>query len=149
VRHLAAGLKDASLWTIIDDAASALMPLEQAARKLSESYRVVSASIPRSVPDPVDRAPARGLDRVAFVDATAAHGTYDRTLLLMLGQERAKVAIILDQDTLCLAARFDSNVSFLSLLELSGGMPTLVSIGKDRLGEVWQRLGVASADAPA
>lgn len=149
VRHLASGLEDASLWTLIDDAASALMPLEQAARKLSESYRVVPASIPRDLVGPEDRARGPGADRIAFVDATAAHGTYDRTLLLLLGQERAKVAIVLDQDTLCLAARFDSNVSFLSLLELSGGMPTLVSVGRNRLGDVWEKLGVTAADAPA
>jgi hypothetical protein len=65
-----------------------------------------------------------------------------------MGQERAKVAIVLDQDNLSLSARFDSHVNFLTLLGLSGGMPTLVSVGKDRLGEVWRRLGVSPADAP-
>ena len=152
VRHLVSGLSDSSLWGVIDDAASALVPLEQAARKLSESYRLLPSSSPASPPELADvvlRAGTSAVDRVAFVDASAAHGTYDKTLLLMMGQERAKVAIVLDQDTLSLSARFDSNVSFLTLLGLSGGMPTLVSVGKDRLGEVWRRLGVAPADAPA
>jgi hypothetical protein len=152
VRHLVSGLADSSLWRVIDDAASALVPLEQAARRLSESYRVVPSSPPEAPPELADislRAGTSGVDRVAFVDATAAHGTYDKTLLLMMGQERAKIAIVLDQDTLSLSARFDSKVSFLTLLGLSGGMPTLVSVGKDRLGEVWRRLGVAPADVPA
>jgi hypothetical protein len=155
VRHLTSGLADSSLWGIIDDAASALVPLEQAARKLADSYRVLRTSPPVDstglvdFADVAERAGTSGVDRVAFVDATAAHGTYDKTLLLMMGQERAKVAIVLDLDTLSLSARFDSKVSFLTLLGLSGGMPTLVSVGKDRLGEVWRRLGVAAADAPA
>jgi len=149
VRHLATGLADPSLWAAIDEAASALLPLEQAARKLSESYRIAPTSIPVDLRQLPDGSGTAAIDRVAFVDATAAHGTYDKTLLLLLGQERATVAIVLDQDTLSLAAPFDSKVSFLALLGLSGGMPTLVSVGKDRMDEVWQRLGVAPADAPA
>ena len=150
VRHLVAGIADASLWTPIDEAATALAPLEQAARKLSASYRVVETTpvVDDELAGVAERAGTLGLDRVAFVDATAAHGTYDKTLLLMMGQERAKVAIVLDQDTLSLSARFDSKVSFLALLGLSGGMPTLVSVGKDRMPEVWRRLGVGPADAP-
>lgn len=155
VRHLVSGLEDASLWGAIDDAARGLVPLEQAARKLSESYRLVpttrlSAALET---DPLSRARVRagtlGVDRIAFIDATAAHGTYDKTLLLLLGQERAKVAMVLDLDTLSLAAQFDSKISFLELLGLSGGMPTLVSVGKERLPDVWERLGVSSADVPA
>ena len=149
VRHLSSGLSDSSLWGAIDDAGSALVPLEQAARKLSESYRLVPAKASPELRELAERAGTQGLDRVAFVDATAAHGTYDKTLLLLLGQERAKVAMVLDLDTLSLAARFDSGVSFLALLGLSGGMPTLVSVGKDRLGDVWHKLGVAAADTPA
>jgi hypothetical protein len=151
VRHLVSGLADASLWGVIDDAATALVPLEQAARRLSESYRLVPSVPPVGFDDLADlvlRAGTSRVDRVAFVDATAAHGTYDKTLLLLMGQERAKVAIVLDQDNLSLSARFDSHVNFLTLLGLSGGMPTLVSVGQDRLGEVWRRLGVSPADAP-
>jgi hypothetical protein len=149
VRHLVTGLEDASLWGAIDEAASALLPLEQAARRLSEGYRLVPARAPAELFELTERAGTTGLDRVAFVDASAAHGTYDKTLLLMLGQERAKIAMVLDKDTLSLAARFDSKVSFLALLELSGGMPTLVSVAKEQLGEVWRRLGVSPGDAPA
>jgi hypothetical protein len=149
VRHLVSGLADASLWGDIDVAASGLLPLENASRKLSESYLVLPATTPDDLRDIAERSGTSDMDRVAFVDATESHGRYDKTLLLLLGQERAKVAIVLDQDTLSLAARFDSKVSFLTLLGLSGGMPTLVSVGKDRLGDVWHRLGVAPADVPA
>jgi len=152
VRHLTTGLRDPSLWALIDAAASTLVPLEQAARKLAASYRMVPASPPAILGEFGDlalRAGTMQVDKVAFVDATAAHGKYDKTLLLMTGQERAKVAIVLDTDTLTLSARFDSQVSFLTLLGLSGGMPTLVSVAKERLPDVWRRLGVAPADAPA
>ena len=148
VRHLVSGLEDNLLWGAVDDAASALVPLEQAARRLAEGYRLIPARTPPDLQALAARAGTLLLDQVAFVDASAAHGAYDKTLLLLLGQERAKVALVLDQDTLTMAARFDSHVSFLALLELSGGMPTLVSVGKDRLPEVWRRLGVSDADAP-
>ena len=83
---------------------------------------------------------------IAFVDATAAHGRYDKTLLLLLGQERADVATVLDRDTLTLAAPFDSGMNFLSFLGLSGGMPTLVSIPKTSMIDALRRLGAGSDD---
>ena len=145
VRHLTSGLSDASLWGAVDAAAAGLVPLEQAARKLAQGYVVLDAVAPVDVPS---GSGTESADRIAFVDATASHGKYDKTLLLLLGQERAKVAVVLDLDTLTLAAAFDSGISFLSLLGLSGGMPTLVSVQKERLADVWHRLGVAPADAP-
>ncbi len=148
VRHLSSGLTDASLWGAIDDAASTLLPLEQAARRVAEGYRLLPTKALPELRELTDRAGTTSLDRVAFVDATAAHGTYDKTLLLMLGQERAKVAIVTDLDTVTLAARFDSHVSFLALLDLSGGMPTLVSVTREQLSELWRRLGVVAGDIP-
>ena len=97
----------------------------------------------------VDLRPGTGVPAsirsLAFVDATAHHGKYDKTLLLLLGQERASIAMVLDLDTLTLAARFDSGVSFLELLGLSGGMPTLVSIPKKRLHEALEKLGASES----
>jgi hypothetical protein len=130
VRHLASGLSDASLWQPIDEAAAALESAERGARRVAERYQLLDA-------------PG---GRVAFVDASQHHGAYDKTLLLLLGQERARVAVVLDRDNVSLAAPFDSGVSFLELLGLSGGMPTLVSVGKSRLHEALQALGVADAD---
>ncbi len=138
VRHLAEGLTDASLWEAVDRAAAELAPIEAATRRIAEGYRVVDARPGPGVP-PTIRS-------VAFVDATAHHGKYDKTQLLLIGQERAGIAIVLDLDTVSLAARYGSGVSFLELLGLSGGMPTLVSIPKKRLAEALEKLG--ATDVP-
>jgi hypothetical protein len=139
VRHLAGGLTDASLWGPIDQAAAALAPIEELTRRIASGYALVDLRPPGGLP------PA--IRSLAFVDATAHHGHYDKTLLLLLGQERASLAMVLDMDTVSVAAPFGSGVSFLELLGLSGGMPTLVSIPKKRLHDTLSRLGVADADA--
>jgi hypothetical protein len=139
VRHLASGLSDASLWTPIDAAGAEFARSEEAARAVARNYVRMELGKNGALP-PTSTS-------VAFVDATKHHGEYDKTLLLLLGQERASIALLLDMDTLTLATRFDSGVSFLSMLGLSGGMPTLVSIQKSRLAEVLELLGVSDADA--
>jgi len=67
-------------------------------------------------------------------------------MLLLMGQERADIAILLDRDTLSLAAPFNSGFNFLSILGLSGGMPTLVSVPRARLSDTLARLGASPAD---
>jgi hypothetical protein len=119
----------------VDRAAAELGPIEALTRRIAEGYRVTemrgsSTGLPPSV---------RSL---AYVEATSHHGKYDKTLLLLLGQERAGVAMVLDLDTLTLAARYGSGVNFLDLLGISGGMPTLVSIPKKRMQETLKKLGV-------
>jgi hypothetical protein len=141
VRHLASGLADASLWAPIDAAAAELESIEATTRAVAALYRVFALGTERS-----DLLPPK-CDTLAFVDATAHHGKYDKTLLLLSGQERAAMALVLDMDTLSLAARFDSGVNFLKLLGLSGGMPTLVSVPKDRIGDIVAKLGISSQDA--
>jgi hypothetical protein len=138
VRHLADGLVDASLWEAIDQAAAELAPIEAATRRIAEGYRVVDVH-------PAGAFPA-AIRSLAFVDATAHHGKYDKTQLLLIGQERAGIAMVIDLDTVTLAARYGSGVSFLDLLGLSGGMPTLVSIPKKRLPEALEKLGVPAGD---
>src|SRR5580658_5238676 len=133
VRHLASGLGDASLWEAIDQAAAELIPLEEQTRKIATAYKRIELRPGSVLPE--------GVRSLAFVDATAHHGAYDKTLLLLVGQERAGVSMVLDQDTLTLAARYDSGVSFLELLGLSGGMPTLVSVPKTRLHDALRKLG--------
>ncbi len=129
VRHLADGLADAALWGPIDEAARQLDAIEERTRAVAARYRIVPAGRGKSI---------------AFVDATPEHASYDKTLLLLLGQERADLAVLVDRDTLSLAAPFDSGVSFLELLGLSGGMPTLVSVPATRLREALDRLGVTT-----
>jgi hypothetical protein len=141
VRHLAAGLEDASLWAAVDDAAAELAPIEELTRRIAGGYTVVDVRAADGVPS--------SATSLAVVDATAHHGKYDKTLLLLIGQERASLAMVVDMDTVTLAARFDSGVSFLELLGLSGGMPTLVSIPKKRMREALDKLGVGEADIPS
>jgi hypothetical protein len=138
VRHLASGLRDASLWEPIDRAAAELAPLEELTRRIASDYVLLDLPAGERLP------PA--IRSLAFVDATAHHGQYDKTRLLLTGQERAGIAVLVDMDTVTLAARYDSGVSFLELLGLSGGMPTLVSIPKKRLREALSKLGVGDAD---
>lgn len=138
VRHLAGGLSDASLWEPIDRAAAELAPIEELTRRIAAQYQVIQLPTGQTVPSAVRS--------VAFVDATAQHGKYDKTLLLLLGQERASLAMIVDMDTLTLAAGYGSGVSFLEMLGLSGGMPTLVSVHKSRIKEAFQKLGVDHAE---
>jgi hypothetical protein len=127
VRHLASGLADASLWTPIDAAAAELIPIEDETRRIAGRFREVA-------------------DGVVYVDATSRGGPYDKTMLLLLGQERATVAVVADADTVTVAAPFDSGRNFLELFSLSGGMPTRVSVQRARLSEVLARLGTSPSD---
>ncbi len=127
VRHLKSGLADVSLWQPIDEAASALAPIEEETERLARGYRLL------------------GTD-VMFVDATQRKGPYDKTLLLLLGQERARIAAVLDDDSFTLAAPFDSGMNFLTVLGLSGGMPTRVSVAKKHLPDALLALGVPAGD---
>lgn len=128
VRHLSTGLSDQGLWQPIDDAAHAYHAQEEEARRLARDY-VRLKGVPHGV---------------AFVDVTTSRKrAYDKTLLLLLGQERETISIVLDGDSVALAAAFDSGVDFLALLGLSGGMPTRVSVPRARLQDIWKALGVA------
>jgi hypothetical protein len=138
VRHLAGGLEDASLWEPVDRAAGEFGPIEEATRRIAGAYRIVELQPGGRLPE--------AIRSFAFVDATHHHAQYDKTLLLLLGQERAGVAMVVDLDTVTMAARYGSGVSFLDLMGLSGGMPTLVSIPKKRLREALSNLGVVAED---
>jgi hypothetical protein len=122
VRFLAGGAGDAGLWEPIATAAESFRVTEADARRLARGYRVVGD--------------------IAVVDATVRSAPYDKTLLLLLGQERARIAVVHDETTVTCAARFDSGVNLLETLGLEGGMPTRVSVPKKRLRDVLERLGV-------
>jgi hypothetical protein len=136
VRHMAGGLSDGSLWEVVDAAAAELAPIEAETRKAAERYVRVPPG-------------------VAVVDITP-QGTpqgpparVDKTQLLLLGQERERISVVIDRDTVTVAARFDSGLNFLKLLGLSGGMPTRVSIPKTRLADLFQALGISPNAFPA
>jgi hypothetical protein len=139
VRHLAAGLADMTLWEDIDRAAAELGPIEETTRRLAENYVVIDVQSRDNLP--------RDLRTMAFVDVTARQGRFDKTLLLLLGQERASIASVVDADTVTFAASYGSGANFLSALGLSGGMPTLVSVPRKRLRDALECLGVSRSDS--
>ena len=125
VRFLVEGASDKGLLGRIEEAEAVFRNHEDEARRLALEYRVQND--------------------VAIVDASQARTHYDKTLLLLLGQERARVSVVHDKTTVTAAARFDSGVDLLEKLGLEGGMPTRVSVSIGRLDFVLERLGVARA----
>ena len=123
VRHLYEGLADTGLWQIIDEAAAELIPIERETRRAATDFREIS-------PD------------VVIVDIRRGYSKVDKTLLLLAGQERKPVSIVVDEHGVTVAAAFDSGYNFLKLLRLSGGMPTRVAIPHRRLRELLEVLGV-------
>ena len=127
VRHLAGGLADSSLWMPIREAASEMHPVEEETRRAALGFVRVNPG-------------------VAVVDVTNLTARTDKTLLLLLGQERERIAMVVDSRSVSLAAAFDSGIDLLSILGLSGGMPTRVSVDRKRLSDVCKALGMNLAE---
>lgn len=128
VRHLSTGLADASLWEPIDRAAAELIPVEQETRRAAQRYERLPPGI-------------------AVVDVREGFGRLDKTLLLLMGQDREPVSVVIDKNNVAIAARFDSGLNFLTLFGLAGGMPTRVSLPLKRLPDVLGALGADPASA--
>lgn len=124
VLYLVDGMRPGAHRDRIDEAAHEFEQRTQGTSALSERFVV------------------RG--RVAYVDARGLHAPYDKTDLLLRGQDRAEVSVVRDAGMLTIAARFDSGWDFVTLLGLGGGMPTRVSVPEKRLDEVL----IAINDAP-
>lgn len=121
VKFLADGCTDLAVYRQIEKASDGLRAREDEARKLALGYVVQND--------------------IAFVRVPLPHAPYDKTLLLMLGQERARISIALDEAALTVAARFDSGIDLLERLGIEGGMPTVVSLMPKDLEFVLQTLG--------
>src|SRR5205085_1872248 len=104
---------------VVDAAAAELLPIEAETRRIAERYIRVPPGVAV-----IDITPSGG--------SSVATPRVDKTQLLLLGQEREPVSVVIDRDTVTVAARFDSGLDFLKLLGLSGGMPTRVSVPKTR-----------------
>lgn len=113
-------------WQLIDDAASEMAPREEEAGRLSHRYEVVGPALV-----------------LVDVDRVGRQGPYDKTRLLLLGQEVTTMACVVDGDTATFAAAYDSGVDFLSSFGLSGGMPTMVSIHRGHLADALESLGAS------
>ena len=120
VRFLVDGATDRGLWDRIKSASADLDRMEDEARRLAKRYRFVGD--------------------VAVVDARERDGPYDKTLLLLLGQERAPISVVHDETTVTAAASFDSGINLLQILGIQGGMPTRVSVSAKELPEVLEKL---------
>jgi hypothetical protein len=118
IQYLVARTKAPVLWEEIESAAREIDPRLEESKRLAAQYRVV--------------------DGVAYVQA----GTrpYDKTELLLLGQERAPVSVVHDSGSLTIAADFESGLDFVKLFGLGGGMPTRVTVPEARYDEVMTKL---------
>lgn len=101
----------------VRDAAIAYAAVEEATRALAARFEAHGDVVWCDVTD----VPPRG---------------YDKTDLLLLGQTRCPVSVVVDAQNVTLAAAFDSGINFLTMLGVGGGMPTRVSVPKGRLAEV-------------
>ncbi len=122
VRWLADGAEDGDLARHIADVSRAWDAVERGTRELAAArYRVEG--------------------EVAWCDVgDTPPRSFDKTELLLLGQQRARVSMVLDTHNVTLAAPFDSGIDFLTLLGVQGGMPTRVSVPRQREPEVREAL---------
>jgi hypothetical protein len=120
VRFLVDGATDRELFSQFREASDSLKAHEEGARALATRY-VIEADI-------------------AVCAVPVGAPTYDKTMLLLLGQERARVSVVHDENTVAVAARFDSGINLLDMFGLTGGMPTRVSLQAKQLPEVLEAL---------
>jgi hypothetical protein len=102
-------------WEEIAKAEKEGKRLEDQAKQLANRYQKLSDQI--VVLDLVEL----GLDQNKNKD-------FDRTMLLLLGQQKAKIAIVKDSKSMTFSSAFDSGVNFLKLFGISSGMPTVLSL---------------------
>ncbi|MCH9681096.1 MAG: hypothetical protein K0V04_06675 [Deltaproteobacteria bacterium] len=115
VRYLVEGLRPGGERDSIISAAEDFERMAAAAVTLSQGY-VVEGD-------------------VAFVEVGSSSPSFDKTELLLLGQQKATVSVVLDAGNATIAAPFESGLNFVQLLDLGGGMPTRVNIPRKRLAD--------------
>jgi hypothetical protein len=125
IQYLVARTQAPHHWEEIQAAAKLVDPLLDEAKRLAQRYRVDGG--------------------VAYVKPPGG-SHYDKTELLLLGQQQAEVAVVHDSGSLSIAADFESGLDFVRLFELGGGMPTRVSIPESRLDEVMPKLQAVLAE---
>jgi hypothetical protein len=125
---LASGMKPGAHADVIDEAAREFEVRAQGTAALTGRYAIKG--------------------RVAWVDSAAVAQPFDKTDLLLAGQERAPVAMVKDSGMLTIAAAFGSGWDFVRLLELGGGMPTRVTVPESRFVEALRRINEAPEPVP-
>jgi hypothetical protein len=127
IQYLVAGTKAPVLWDEIEQAARLIDPLLDESRRLAAGFRVENG--------------------IAYVEAGGK--PYDKTELLLLGQERAPIAVVRDSGSLTIAADFESGFDFVKTFDLGGGMPTRVTVPEARHAEVMAKLVALVRARPA
>lgn len=127
VAWLVSGLKDPTAHSVLVQAEAALGPIERRTEQAAARFCVY---------------PARTGGEVAYVDVSTEPGRLDKTDLLLRGQRRAPIALVVDSQNVSIAAAFDSGLNFLEVFGLAGGMPTRVSLARSELDFALERLGV-------
>jgi hypothetical protein len=115
VRYLVSGLKPGIERSSIQTAADDFNRMADNARRLADAYTLDGD--------------------VAFIEVGSTTPPFDKTELLLLGQQRATVSVVLDAGNATIAAHFESGLDFVELLDIGGGMPTRVNIPRKRLSE--------------
>jgi hypothetical protein len=123
VQYLIARGKAPVLWEEIDLAAREIDPLLDESRRLADRFEL--------------------REGVAYVEAQGK--PYDKTELLLLGQERAPISVVRDAGALTIAADFESGFDFVRLFQLGGGMPTRVTVPEGRYTDVMSKLAAETA----
>ncbi|MEM7155080.1 MAG: hypothetical protein AAF799_19695 [Myxococcota bacterium] len=113
VRYLVSGMKPGVERDSIIAAAEDFERMARVAVELSEGYEIEGD--------------------VAFIEVGGSTPPFDKTELLLLGQTKATVSVVLDSGNATIAAPFESGLDFVQMLELGGGMPTRVNIPRKRL----------------
>lgn len=113
VHYLVGGLKPGMERESIEAAAEDFRRMAEASRTLAEGYEIDGG--------------------IAYLELGSNAPKCDKTELLLLGQQKATVSIVVDAGNATIAAPFESGLDFVALLDLGGGMPTRVNIPKKRL----------------
>jgi len=127
IQFLVAGAdrkRSGALWDEIDAAARKIDPMLDEARRLATKYQI--------------------RDGVAYLDLGGARG-FDKTELLLIGQERAPISVLRGSGSVTIAADYTSGLDFVKMFQLGGGMPTRVTVPDARLAEVMEKLAAAVA----
>jgi len=116
VRYLVGGCQQGPDFEAIDAAAGDYARMAAQSRHLAQEYKVEGQL---------------AIVHIGSLDTRP----FDKTELLLIGQERATVSLVVDEANVTIAAPFDSGLNFVELFELGGGMPTRVNIPVKRLPE--------------
>ncbi|MEM6996020.1 MAG: hypothetical protein AAF721_36270 [Myxococcota bacterium] len=120
VHYLVQGRRPGVEEDSIDEAAADFDRMAEAAVVLAERYTVEGD--------------------VAYMEVPSDAPAFDKTELLLLGQQKATVSVVLDAGNATIAASFQSGLDFVELLEIGGGMPTRVNIPKKRVSDALAKI---------